>query len=161
MRGVGALFGWCCAGLLTCVTLACGGPEVVFAQSQDFGAPGWAYADSVSYAYTITDTSRLYDLVLTVDHAEDFAYQNFYVRLDTYLPDGRHLSQPLSLELADHFGQWYGDCDGGRCRTDISIQEGVRFNLPGEQRLVVTQFSREDPLPAIFGMGYRVIVSAE
>lgn len=152
---IAALLAYCMAALLLA---GCGGPEVVFEQSQDFSNQGWAHADSVSYAYTISDTSRQYDLVLIVDHTDAFAYENFYVQLDTYLPDGQHLRQPLSLELADNFGQWHGECGSAGCSMAISLQEGTRFTAPGEYRQVVTQFSRDEVLAGVTGLGYRVVV---
>ncbi len=135
----------------------CGGPEVVFTEHADLGPQGWAYADSVNYVYKINDTSQQYDLVLSVDHAPDFPSQNFYVRLTTHLPDGRLLQQPLSLQLANNFGEWYGDCSSTGCSADIALQEGTRFADTGEYRLVVSQYSREDPLPDITGLGFRVV----
>ncbi|WP_157976005.1 gliding motility lipoprotein GldH [Lewinella sp. IMCC34191] len=142
---------------LTVLLFASCGPDVVYQEKTDFGPDGWPYADSVSFAFPITDTTATYDLVLTVDHTQDFVSQNFYVHLRTHLPGGTVLEQPLSLELADKFGEWYGDCDSEDCTTDISIQEGTRFPQAGEHRLVVGQYSREDPLPEITGLGFRIV----
>ena len=158
MKLVGGLLRYWVVAL---VVLGCGGPEVAYEAAEDFGTEGWAYADSVSFDYTVTDTSRQYDLVLTVDHTDDFAYENFYVQLNTYLPDGDRLTQALSLELADNYGQWYGECEGTDCTTAISLQEGTRFTAPGAYRLVVAQYSRDTVLAGVTGLGYRVVVVPE
>ncbi|MGB3799939.1 MAG: gliding motility lipoprotein GldH [Lewinella sp.] len=144
--------------LSVCVLLfASCGSDIVYQDSQEFGSDGWAYADSVAFQFPVEDTTSTYDLVLTVDHTQDFASQNFYVHLNTHLPGGTVLQQPLSLELADKFGEWYGDCDSGGCATDISLQEGTQFTQTGAHRLVVSQFSREDPLPEITGLRFRIV----
>ncbi|PPK88720.1 gliding motility-associated lipoprotein GldH [Neolewinella xylanilytica] len=143
--------------ILIALLLASCGSDVVYQQQQAFGPGGWRYADSVDFAFPVTDTAGSYDLVLTVDHGQQFANQNFYVHLNTHLPDGTVLSQPLSLELADKFGEWYGDCNSGGCVTNISIQEGTRFTQTGDHRLVVSQFSRQDPLPEITALGFRIV----
>ena len=150
MRSILVLF-------VTTLLLSSCGPDVVYQDSEEFGSDGWAYADSVGFSFPIADTTSQYDLVLTVDHTQDFATQNFYVRLNTHLPDGTVLRQPLSLQLADKFGGWYGDCDSEDCTVDISIQEGTRFTTPGDYRLVVSQFSRQDPLPEVTGIGFRIV----
>ena len=147
----GALF------LFVSLLLASCGADVVYQDSEEFESDGWTYADSVSFSFPVADTTSRYDLVLTVDHTQDFATQNFYVRLNTHLPDGTVLQQPLSLQLADKFGEWYGDCDSEGCTADISIQEGTRFTAPGDYRLVVSQFSRQDPLPEVTGIGFRIV----
>ncbi len=136
--------------------LGCG-PDVAFEKSVGVGSAGWTYSDSVAFEFPVADTSGHYDLVLSVTHGEDFPYQNFYVRLNTHLPDGTVLSQPLSLQLADNFGTWYGDCSGGSCTTDISLQEDTRFTELGAHRLVVSQYSRRDPLPEITDLGFRIV----
>ncbi len=144
-------------GLLGSLLLTACGPEVLFQEEKHLGSGGWEFADSISYAFPVSDTSGKYDLVLSVHHSADFFYQNFYVRLATHLPDGQVLVQPLSLQLANNFGDWYGACSGGTCTTDISLQKRTRFTAPGDYRLVVTQFSREDPLPGITGIGFRAV----
>ena len=148
-------------GTLGCLSLAACGPDILYQEDSNLGSDGWAYADSISYAYSVSDTSRQYDLVLSITHTSDFAYQNFYVRLATHLPDGKVLVQPLSLQLANNFGDWYGDCGSEECTTDIALQEGTRFTSPGDYRLVVSQYSREDPLPGITGVGFRVVERSE
>lgn len=133
------------------------GPDVAYERSADLGPAGWTYADSVSFDFPVADTAQRYDLVLSVTHGTEFAYQNFYVFLTTHLPDGTVLRQPLSLQLADNYGEWFGDCSGDVCTTDIALQEGTRFTETGEHRLVVSQYSRQDPLPDVSAVGFRVV----
>lgn len=152
MRLLG-LLSWGIAALVS----SCGGADIVYAQEQTFADTGWAYADSVRFDFVVDDTISRYDMVLTLDHGTEFGSQNFYVKIATHLPDGQILQQPLSLELADNFGEWYGDCSGDECVIEVALQEGTRFTAPGEYRLVVTQFSRQDPLPEINGIGFSLI----
>ncbi|WP_157974529.1 gliding motility lipoprotein GldH [Lewinella sp. IMCC34183] len=150
--------------VVTCLVLplllGCG-PDVAYEETVDLGPDGWAYADSVSFDFPVSDTARAYDLVLSVTHGTDFPFQNFYVDLSTHLPDATVLRQPLSLQLADTFGEWYGDCSGERCTTDIALQEGTHFTEVGPHRLVVTQFSRRDTLPEVSSLGFRIVAVPE
>lgn len=143
------------AALLAVLT-SCG-EDVIFRGEEDFPGTGWAYADSVAFAFSVDDTTARYDLVLSVDHTTEFAAQNFYVSLATHLPDGSVLQQPLSLQLANKYGDWLGDCSGSACVAEISIQEGTRFTEAGNHELVVSQYSRQDPLPEITGLGFRIV----
>ncbi len=140
---------------IACLT-ACG-PDVVYERTQSFGPDGWSYADSVAFTYEIQDTAARYDLVLTVEHATDYPTQNLYLLLNTHVPTGESRSQPLSLDLADEFGQWYGDCDEEGCETELSIQTETRFPVPGSYRLVAAQFTRRDPVKEIESLAFRVI----
>ena len=143
--------------LVFLLSLSACGPDITYQDSKEIGAAGWSYADSVSFEFPVTDTTDRYDLVLSVTHGADFPYQNFYTRISTHLPDGTVLTQPLSLQLSDKFGAWFGDCSGGSCTTDISLQEGAKFTELGDHRLVVAQYSREDPLPNVTGLAFRIV----
>ncbi len=136
--------------------LSCG-PTPLFEATDDLGDAGWAYPDSLDYAFTVSDSEARYDLQLVVEHTTAFPYQNFYVELTTELPDGQRLTQPVSLQLSDKFGRWYGDCSGDDCTSVITIQQGMRFQPTGNYKLTVKQHSREAILGEVTGMGLRVV----
>lgn len=139
---------------------ACG-PAPIYEKDVAFPESGWAYADSVRFDYTITDSDKTYDLVLDVAHNDDFAYQNFYVKLHTTPPSGKRSSSQLSLQLAGNFGEWLGNCSGGKCRLSIPFLKEVNYLSPGDYSLTVEQYSRDEPLPALTGLGLRIIVHEE
>ncbi|WP_254827132.1 gliding motility lipoprotein GldH [Lewinella sp. JB7] len=140
-----------------CLLFSSCGPEVTFREEVNFGSGHWSYTDSVAFVFPVADTTGRYDLVLSVDHGTEFAYQNFYVNLRTHLPSGEVLTQNLSLQLANTFGEWYGDCGEAECTLDIALQEGTRFTETGEHRLVVAQYSRDEPLRDVNGIGFRIV----
>ena len=85
------------------------GPALVHEQQHPF--PGqWTYADSVQFQYEIQDTDKAYDLVLSVLHTDIYPTQNLYTQFVTIYPNGLRDAEPVSLELADRFGQ---QCGGG------------------------------------------------
>ncbi len=149
------------AALITaCISLAFAacGPEVVYEQHHDL--PGeWSYADSVTFAYEIADTSRAYDLVLEIDHEDVFATQNLYAQFTTIYPDGSRQTEPLSLELADGSGRWLGDCSGEDCALSLPLQVSTRYPAVGTYAMVLRQFMRQDPIPGIEGFGLRIAVA--
>ena len=109
----------------------------------------WAYADSLRFDFTVQDTNRLYNILLTVRHATDYSHQNLYTKIHTQFPDGSRLSKVLSLELADPSGKWQGTCNTKRCHLEIPIQEGAYFNKPGNYSIILEQFMRETPVKGI------------
>lgn len=138
--------------LLLCgIALGCCacGPTTLYEERLELPAEGWSYADSARFAFTVEDTAQAYHLVLSVQHAEDFAHQNFYVRLHTGFPSGVRTTEQLSLQLAGDFGAWLGNCSGGNCTLAIPILAQARFSTPGPYSLTVEQYSRENPLPGV------------
>ena len=141
--------------LLPLLLISCG-PDPLYTSRHDFPS-GWSYADSLTFAFDVQDTTARYDLELSLAHAPTFPNQNTYVLIDTYFPDGRHLTQPVSLELADRFGRWYGDCNGETCELTVPIQRNARFDRAGAHRLVVRQYARREVLPEVTEVGFRVV----
>jgi gliding motility-associated lipoprotein GldH len=103
----------------------------------------------MKFEFPVTDTNQLYDLHLIMKHGVDFGFQNFYVNIKTFFPGGEELEERVSLQLANKFGQWYGECGGESCTLDIPIQQSAYFNEPGTYRVEIEQYSRENPLRSI------------
>lgn len=127
---------------------ACG-PDYLVKESREIDASGWAYKDTIDFAFEIADTTQLYDLEIAVAHDADFPYQNMYTLISTRFPSGQRLQKQLSLELADKAGVWAGDCSRKSCTLKIPIQQGAYFNEAGAYLITLEQFMRVDPLPGI------------
>lgn len=134
---------------------ACG-PRYTYDETREIPNGQWAYADSLRYEVAIADTSRIYSLWLTLEHSPDFAWQNLYVRIHTVFPDGRRLSAPLSLELANQGGVWQGECSRKRCRFRAPIQERAYFQMPGQYVFTIEQYMRQSPVPGVERMRFQV-----
>lgn len=143
--------------LLAFTLMACG-PTYLYEEEQVVSQTGWSYEESQEFTFNIKDTSQLYALHLRLDHSPEFFAQNLYVKVYTTFPNGEELAEEVSLQLADKFGQWYGDCDAENCQIDIPIQPVAYFEQAGEYRIRVAQHSRREPLNGISGVGFAVEV---
>lgn len=139
---------------------ACG-PSPYYAEYEHLPSYGWTYADSLAFSFEIRDTAELYTLFLHLEHSPEFPYSNFYVRIHTRYPNGEELMQPVSLELADKTGLWFGRCGRKRCSLSIPLQSKVRFDQKGRYDLVIEQYSRRDTLPGIFALGLSLTINKE
>lgn len=138
------------------VVLSSCGPDYIFQKNYTFDSYGWAQSDSLFFSVPITDTLRIYNLYLDVDHTDDYAYQNMYVRIHTTFPDQQKLTERVSISLAKKSGQWNGECKGKNCQLRVNIQEGAFFNQPGDYTFMVEQFMRHDTLAAIRGIALMI-----
>lgn len=137
------------------VLSACGS-RYVLREVKNFDQVGWLYADSLQATLALQDTARIYDIQLLVHHSEAYPYQNLYVRIHTIFPNGKRLSQPLSLELADKSGRWFGKGRQNR-KLVLPIQENAYFNEKGTYRFVIEQFMRVDLLVGVQAIGLQVV----
>ena len=135
---------------------ACG-PTVIYEETKAFPEAGWGYADTARFDFNIPTTEQAYDLVLRLEHAKVFPYQNFYVRLHTGFPSGKRTSEQVSLQLAGDFGAWLGDCGGEICEQDITILRNAKFEEAGMYYLTMEQYTRESVLASVGAVGLAVV----
>ncbi len=128
--------------------ISCDSRNFIFNESQSIEEGDWKYADTKAYTFDIADTSKVYNIYLSLDHAEDYAYQNLYLKIHTLFPSGKKMEQQVSFELADKYGKWYGDC-GSNCALEVDLQKGAYFNEVGKHTITLEQFMRKDPIDGI------------
>ena len=119
----------------------------------------WTYADSLVFDYNIQDTLMPYNVVLTIRHSDEYAFENLYIQASTLFPDGRLVSSPVSLELANEQGQWIGKCSGHICKAEIEMASRAYFQVPGDYRLVLKQFSRMESLEGVLSVQLKIVQS--
>jgi len=121
----------------------------------------WMYADSLKYAYNISDTTARYNMYLDITHADSFASQNIYLRMQTIFPDGKRTSSVLSFDFFNSQGENNGSCSGSRCTLNSVLQENALFRQPGEYQLLIEQFMRQDSISGVYSIGLMVEKSPE
>ena len=131
------------------------GQKVIFEKKEKINGL-WLYNNTVKFEYTITDTTKAYDLILKIEHTSTFSFENFYVNTTTIFPDTSKLTSALSLQLADDSGSWLGKCGSDRCSTEIYLSSSAYFKKSGIYVLIFEQHSRKDSLEGISALTVRV-----
>lgn len=121
----------------------------VFSDRKEITNDVWTYSDAKIFEFEAPDTQSLYDLYLSVDHSQNFEYQNLYMQLQTIYPNKDTLTQPFSIDLSDKFGNWISECSSSSCRRTALLQPQTRFEYLGTYQLVINQFSRKDSLSGL------------
>lgn len=127
---------------------SCSQPTLVNKQYQ-IPEEGWTYSDTLGWTFDVTDTLQIYNILLTVEHDRDFAYQNCYVKFYTLFPGGESIDQIVSLDMQSPSGKWYGTCGNETCFFSIPIQENAFFNQIGQHQIRMEQYMRQDSLSGI------------
>ncbi len=139
-----------------CLLLTSCGGDYIFEKSVAIENANWKYKDLIQFDFEIADTSKRYDLLLEVEHAGDYGFQNLYVQFHTKYPSGEEQSQMVSLELATKSGIWNGKCSGNACSVEIPLQTNAIFSEPGSHQLSVEQYMRKSPLVGVESMTLKV-----
>ncbi len=145
---------FCCLFLAALFT-SCG-PNYIFEETNAVENQEWTYQDTIDFKVEITDTLRIYNLHLDIEHAVDYAHQNIYIQIYTLFPSGERTRERISIDFADKGGQWYGDCEEDWCTLRVTIQEGAFFNALGTHTFTIEQYMRVDPLPGIKSVSMKI-----
>jgi gliding motility-associated lipoprotein GldH len=116
----------------------------------------WTYRDSLSYTFLISDTTKIYNMSLNIEHSPEYSWQNLYVRVHTTFPNGKRLSKNVSLDLADKSGKWLGDCNSKACHTAIALQPNAFFTPAGKYIVTVAQHTRQDSIRGVYSVGFSI-----
>lgn len=132
------------------------GDSYVYEKSFDLEKAEWDYTNKLAYPFEITDTTKIYNLLLEVEHSVDYAYQNCYFKIYTKFPSGEETDQLLSVDLADGIGRWQGDCSSESCTTLFDIQKQSYFNSLGTHTITLEQYMRKNPLKGIQSLAVKL-----
>ena len=132
------------------------GENYLFEKTYEIEKAEWRYNNTLDYAFEITDTTKVYNLLLEVGHSVEYAYQNCYFKIYTQFPSGEKTEQVLSIDLADGIGRWQGDCDSQSCSTLLDIQKQAFFNALGTHTITLEQYMRKDPLKGIESLAIKL-----
>lgn len=142
------------AGLLF-LAAACNNDHI-FKKEIELPDGGWYYNRPVVFEFDINDVEKKYDLLLGIEHAGDFGFQNLYVQFHTVHPSGEKRSQVVSLELANKTGIWNGKCRGNACNVEIPLQINATFKETGRHSITVEQYMRRDPVVGVQGLTLKI-----
>ena len=109
----------------------------------------WLTGDQKSIEITAPDTLQVYQLELSISHADNYGFQNLYVRTNTTFPSGKIVTSVTSLELANADATWAGDCSGDVCKVTLPLQSRFTFPEAGKYTWKIEPFMRTDTVQGI------------
>ncbi len=132
------------------------GDSYVFEKTYEIEKGAWKYDNTLDYAFEVTDTTKIYNLLLEVSHSIDYSYQNCYLKIYTKFPSRNKTDYLLSVDLADGIGQWQGDCSSESCTTLFDIAKQTTFKELGQHTITLEQYMRKDPLTGIESLAIKL-----
>lgn len=130
--------------------------DTLIKKNYNFPNDIWAYRDSLNFDFEVTDTNKVYNITLTIEHENAYRFQNLYTKIVTQYPNKIRTEQPLSLELYAPSGKSNGKCSGSDCEVEIMMQENAYFNEAGKYRIIIYQHTREDSLKGVESLALRI-----
>jgi gliding motility-associated lipoprotein GldH len=146
-------------------TLSACDPNRVYEENTDFKSPTgdpyvWDVQQRPSFTFPIADTTGRYDVYFNVRNASAYGFYNLYVKHTLTGPDGRVVGQPLlhqMILLDPKTGEPLGAGAGDIFDHQFLALRGVHFARPGNYKVTLEQYMRQNQLPGIMSVGVRVV----
>lgn len=132
------------------------GEKYIYDKKYDITNQSWKYKDTLNFDFEIKDSMKIYNLYLEIAHTENYPFQNLYMMTYTKFPNGMRPSQLLNVELAEKTGKWQGEKSSDSWIQKVDLQKGAFFNQVGKYTLTLTQFMRQDSLPALKSIRFAI-----
>lgn len=116
----------------------------------------WSYTDLKTVEVTVEDTTAYYDMLINLRHAGNYEWQNLYLRMHIYSPQGDSTTERISIMLADAKGKWLGSGLGDIVTLQAPYKQGIQFRQKGTYRFVLEQHMRVNPLAGVHAVGLKV-----
>jgi gliding motility-associated lipoprotein GldH len=153
---------WGLMVILGLVSLTGCGPDSVFAETREVNSElGWYAADVQSFQFDIADTLQKHEFFIDLRHDQTYPFSNLYLFVDYTFPNGRSRQDTILCELADSRGDWLGTGSGPIVDHRIGVQSQTAFPLVGNYVITIAHAMRENPLPGMLDVGFRLEKSPE
>ena len=113
---------------------------------------GWNKDSAVAFAYNVSDTTSLYDVIIHVRHNENYRYQNMWLFINT-----NEQNDTIEFYLADERGRWLGNGHKSLIDMPILFEENKQYADTGAYVLSIRHGMRNDELAGISDIGVEII----
>lgn len=132
----------------------------LYEKSVSIPGHSWKSSYQPAFTFTIRDTASPYQLFLVLRHADQYSFNNIFIKLHTKQPgaDSTQAAQ-YDLRLATDNEGWLasGMDDIYEHRIPLTPIGGqFYFKKPGDYTFRVEQIMRENPLNHVFNVGLRI-----
>lgn len=134
------------------------GSDTIFNESKIMKGRIWNAKYKPKFEVNISDTSKVYDLILTVRTTADYSFANMWMYLHTKDPKGNSQKFPLEIIIADPSGEWKGDKSGSLVSFSKLLMHD-NFNHTGTYTFTLEQATTQKELPEVVDITLDVFAS--
>lgn len=120
----------------------------------------WSMYEPCIFGFTIDDTTRIFDINLSLRNSTDYPYRNIYFFVVTTFPSGNSVTDTLRVMLADEKGNWLGRGAGELRELSVPFRSEVYFPEKGDYHIKVIQGMRDTSLRGINDLGLTITKTA-
>ena len=141
--------------LLFILVLVSCGKQPLYEKVHTFDGRIWPQDLTAFHSVEVADTTRLYNVTITLRTTTDYKFSNLWIFLSTALPGGKTERMPYEFRIANEDGSWIGNKTGTIVETEITF--GSRsFPAKGTYNFTIEQGITQSTIDEVLDIGLRV-----
>ena len=141
--------------LLTIFIIACK-KEPFYSSAVDIPDAGWKGQEAAVFSPEFTDTSRIYNILLSITNTEKYRYSNLWLFIKSKSPDGHFQRDTLEIFLADETGKWFGKKSSNQWNYQFYYRKNIRFPKSGKYTFEIQQGMRDLNIQGISNIAFEL-----
>jgi gliding motility-associated lipoprotein GldH len=141
--------------LFALVLLASCSDNEFYTKSYSFKNNEWDMNVKPSFKVEITDTTKVYDFVLTLRTTTDYEFSNCWVYLNSKTPDNKKGREPFEIKITNPDGSWIGTKSGTIVENNLFFKKR-KFPVKGVYYFKVEQAVIQEKLDEVLDFTLRI-----
>ncbi len=120
----------------------------------------WEQPVKPKFTFKVEDTSKMYDLSVSVRTTTDYAFNNMWIFIGTETPSGQKVREPYEIHIANPDGSWSGTKTGTTVENVIWFRRR-KFPEKGTYHMTLEQGITEEKLREVLDIGIHIYEAGE
>ena len=126
-----------------------------FDKTYAFKNKTWNQRVTPKFQVEITDTTKVYDFVVTLRTTSSYSFNNLWVFLNSKTPSGLTAREPYQIHIANDDGTWIGRKSGTVIENQL-IFKGRKFPEKGKYTFALEQGITDETIDEVLDIGLRL-----
>jgi gliding motility-associated lipoprotein GldH len=136
-------------GLTSC------GEQPLYEKVHSFEGMVWEQGVTTSHEVEVIDTTKLYNITVTLRTTTDYKFSNLWIFLSTELPSGKSERRPYEFRITNEDGSWIGNKTGTIVETEITFDSRT-LPIKGKYIFTIEQGITHSTVDEVLDIGLRV-----
>jgi gliding motility-associated lipoprotein GldH len=116
----------------------------------------WSRFEKQEFDFNVNDIRHPYDLELVVRHDDTYPFNNLYINVVIYLPDGEERIMEHDFIMKGSDRKFISQEKDGYREVVFTLRNGLRINKEGLCRVEIENLIPKTGIPGMVGLGVRM-----
>lgn len=119
----------------------------------------WNRFDIIKFDIPVTDVEKPYDVIFFANYTKEYEFDNLEFNMVMTTPSGEERIKEYKFLIKNKTGGFTGVCTPDSCTSSIVLKRGLDMQKKGVLRIEIETLVPRIQIPALLGVGIRLVSS--